>query len=134
MLDLAKSILDAQEVYYLATGTFAAKVSSLNIDIPRECTHINFPYYDESDKGEIFKCGNDFLLNNSTPDNRIAIDYCPGKNTAWNECTSVKDFQIDFYGAHNQNERANRRFCRRNNNSNLGSKVCASFAGFDKWE
>lgn len=134
MLDLAKSILNAQEVYYLANGNFASKISALDIDVPGECTHIDFPYYDESDKGEALKCGNDFLLNNSPVDNRVSIDYCPKNNTNWNDCATVKDFQISFYGSYNPNGYANRYFCRALNNSNLGSKVCANFAGFDKWE
>ncbi|MBO5910636.1 MAG: prepilin-type N-terminal cleavage/methylation domain-containing protein, partial [Elusimicrobiaceae bacterium] len=73
MLDLAKSILDAQEVYYLANGDFAGPISLLDIDMPGECSHVDYEPYDSGrHKGEFLKCGNNFLLNNSTEDNRVS--------------------------------------------------------------
>ncbi len=134
MLDLAKSILDAQEVYYLANGDFSAKVSALDIDVPGECSHVDYDSYDTGfRKGEMLKCGNYFLLNNSTADNRVSIEYCPDKNTTWEDCNLARDFQIYFFGPHNQGGHANQRLCHPLNDSTLGNKICANFAGFDKW-
>ncbi len=133
MLNLAKSILDAQEVYYLANGDFAGSISLLDIDMPGECSHVDYEPYDSGrHKGEFLKCGNNFLLNNSTEDNRVSIEYCPDNNTTWEDCSTVRDFQFLFFGSHNQSGYDNKHLCRPLNGSSLGNKICANFAGFEK--
>ncbi len=134
MLDLAKSILDAQEVYYLANGDFAGPISLLDMDMPNQCTHIDYSEYDGYlNRGEMFQCGNYFLLDNAARDDRVSFHYCPGKNTSWDDCRSVRDFYISFVGAHTPSTgMENKRLC--TGLTTLGEKICANFAGFDKRE
>ena len=130
MLDLAKSILDAEEVYYLANGDFAGPIYLLDIDMPGECTHIDYASYDSYlNRGEMFKCGKDFLLDNAARDNRVSFHYCPEHNTSFNECAGVRDFYMSFIGPHTPTQGyENKRMCI--GVTTFGKKICSNFAGF----
>ncbi len=137
MLAFAKNLLEAEEVYYLANGFYTGSVSDLDIGMPAECSHINFPQYDSSNTGELLKCKNDFLVDNAAHVNRVGVHYCPGKNTTWDECSHARHFMIGFVGPRGTEEngkRKNKRFCQPLNNSSLGKRICSNFGGLEEWE
>ena len=130
MLDLARSILDAEDRYYLANGHYIGDVSKLDIGVPTTCEHIYYSEYDSNNLklGEMFSCGELFILDNAARDNRVSINYCPHNNTTWNACNANRDFQINFTGEDATVALSNSRGrCVAFNNSSLGKKICASF-------
>lgn len=132
MLSLARSILDAEDRYYLANGRYIGDVSKLDIAIPSTCQHIFYGSYDNNNlrDGEMFSCGDLFILDNSAIDNRVSVNYCPKKNTSWNDCHPNRDFQIAFRGPDSSSETPNSRKCMVFNNSSLGTKICSSYGEF----
>ncbi len=131
MLALAKAVADAQEVYYLAHGKYATEVSSLDIDIPSECTKI------EREGDELFTCGKNFTFNNSVPETgktaSVILSYCPNNNTTAQDCADNRDLIINFRSQYFETipSQAGKRYCIAQNNSKLGQTICASFGGFN---
>ena len=108
---LMKSIVEAETSYYLANGQPSTDISKLDIDMPSHCTGGN----------QVFSCGTDFLLDNSSYD--VILTYCPNYNTNYTSCSAHADFDIKFY---NNNYNNNKQTCIVLNNSALGEKVCNS--------
>ena len=128
-LPLVRNILDAEEVYYLANGFYTGSVSFLGVDMPGECQHIDYESYanDTVDSnGEMFACGDDFLIDNAARDNRVSLNYCPKSNSSWDDCHPNRDFQISFMGPNNLTM-PNIRKCTVLNNSALGRRICGGF-------
>ena len=126
MLSLAGSIASAQEVYYLAHGRYAGKVSELDIDIPSECSHIAYAPYDTTADGEMFSCGKYFLLDNYVAEGvgSVNINYCPDYNTSWEECSDTREIHIPFRLNHNTTSSG--RMCVVYHNSKLARSVCSN--------
>ncbi len=124
MLSLAGSIAAAQEAYYLAHGSYAPNLTSLDIDLPTECK----PIADSDDK--YFTCGKYFAFGFDTQGS-INLNYCPEHNTNWNECGTYWDFHIPFRLQHWPYSDKGIRKCVVQNNSKLGKAVCANLAGFE---
>ena len=123
LLAVSKALLDAQEVYYLANGNYAADVADLDIEIPQDCSLWTKPGYDQ-----MLACG-DFWLSMGV-DDRCSIMYCPGYADDPVECRNKRDFQLSMYGS-NHASRPNQRICWAQNESSLGKRVCANFGGFE---
>ena len=86
-LPLIKNIVEAEEAYYLANGSYASgsvSVTELSLDMPTQCSHAG---------GNTWKCGNDFLWDFSNQ-NGIYLYYCPTYNTSLSSCTEHLDFAI----------------------------------------
>ena len=129
MLSLASSIAAAQEAYYLAYGSYAPNLTSLDIDLPAECK----PIADSDDK--YFSCGKYFTLGLDTAGS-VNLNYCPNHNTDWDECGTYWDLHIPFRLQHFEewdlsNPQAGTRKCVVKNKSKLGKAVCANLAGFE---
>ena len=96
-LPLAKSIKNAQEVFYLANGYYSASLQDLDIEIPSSCQFQGAPY-------NMISCGDYFLLDNSiaypTSVGVLFVTYCFKKNTDWGTCISNKQGEIGFYFDH----------------------------------
>lgn len=132
MLSLGKSLVDAQEVYYMANGHYAATLNQLDIDIPSECSHVDYSIYDDNGTGEFMKCGNDFMLNNNASQGNqhgIQINFCPNNNSTWTKCDNNRDVRISFLFAHSTRE-ANRRSCRIYKDTTSNRAICSNLAGF----
>ncbi len=123
MLSLAASVASAQEAYYLANGHYAGQISSLDIDMPDECVHIDDDGYSTPDDGEMFTCGKYFLFDNVAVANNISINYCPNHNTTWQDCSDNREFRVIF-------ALPSGRGCLVYHNSKLGQAICSNFSGF----
>ncbi len=91
MLPILSSIIAAQEVYYLANGTYTSDGRLL--DIETGCTEVS------NTEGKWWKCGNYFLVNigeNGT----VGASYCPNNNSSYEVCKPVREFQIGFGATH----------------------------------
>ena len=130
MLNLTKTIADAQDAYYLANGEYTGQISNLDIDISGECSHLDYGEYDDAGTGEMIKCGNSFILNNNanhgTSYGTIQLNFCPHNNTTWALCVSNRDLRVSFFFVHGTSP--NERLCR--SYSQLGKKICSTLAGF----
>ncbi|MBR2082770.1 MAG: pilin [Elusimicrobiaceae bacterium] len=132
MLSLAKVIVDAQEVYYLSNAEYSGKFTDLDIDIPAECTHVDYSVYDDAGSGEFIKCGTDFIFNNNADHGNdhgaVQLNFCPSNNTSWNLCYNTRDLRISFYYA--KGTYPYKRSCTVFEGSKLGRSICSNLAGF----
>ena len=67
MLPLAKTIVNAKEIYYAQNGEYSRDTTVLGVDVPASCSYLYIG---------IYACGSDFVFGNNQ-DNLI-IRYCPG--------------------------------------------------------
>ena len=132
MLSLIASLAAAQEVYWLANGQYAPKLNALDIDIPKECSHVDYDPYEEGQSGEFLKCGTDFMINNNASHlqtHGIQLNYCPHYNTSWNTCSAQREIRVSILFAHSQ-QSANLKSCRVYKNTAANRALCAHLVGF----
>ncbi len=113
ILPILKTIYEAEQVYYVANGQYTTLSDNLDIQVPAGCSSIG--------NGNIWKCGNDFLLDFSQANPYIIANYCPGNNHAWNTCMDTREFHIGFP----LNNKPS--YCNVYHQSSIGSKICATF-------
>ncbi|MBR2081430.1 MAG: prepilin-type N-terminal cleavage/methylation domain-containing protein [Elusimicrobiaceae bacterium] len=121
VLPILKSMVEAEEIYYLSNGEYTSDGRELEVEIPTECNIAT-----GGNEGEFWRCGKYFLLDYGGGDEALAT-YCPDKNDSYETCRAVRDFQIVFRYAHATN-RPGDRFCVIYNNSSLGKRICAALS------
>ncbi len=123
-LALATSIRAAEEVYYLANGTYTTNAQLLDVDMPGECTMVGYNQStpEENKIGRFWQCGDDFLFDLSPDPWGVYIDYCPKNNAFFQQCSDVREAVIQFYLAHSN--RGTKISCSKFHNSALGQKIC----------
>ena len=125
MLNVASSIAQAQEAYYLANNEYATDLSFLDIGVPSQCTAI------EGSEGKYYSCQTYFTFG-IDPEGSINLNYCPGHNLSWSDCGTYWDFHIPFRLLHwSDSTNAGARLCVVKNNSKLGKAVCSSIGGLE---
>ena len=125
ILPVMKSILQAQEVYYLANNQFAEDLSVLDIDVPADCTlsdQTETQYLD-------YTCGNDFFVD--WDDNVVIASYCPGHNLSFTDCKNHRDFQLGLGSSQTSLhpsiwQKPNVFRCVKQNSSAFGESICQS--------
>ncbi|MBR3632356.1 MAG: prepilin-type N-terminal cleavage/methylation domain-containing protein [Elusimicrobiaceae bacterium] len=133
MLPILKNLAEAQEVYYMNNGRYAGKISELDIQLPNSCSHVDHASYDSSERGELIKCDEFFLIDNDGNGMSINANYCPQNNTSWSTCSPNRDFQIAFRLAHRDSlysGEGNKRYCAVYNQK-LGKQICSAFGGLE---
>ena len=123
MLSLGKALADAQEIYYLANGSYATNIQELDIAVPEACSL-------QANSTTNLSCGKYFFI--TIDSGQVGIHYCPDENTTWASCKSHRDFKISFWLQHNANSSsAGRRFCEYITSSDLGKRICKNFGDFN---
>ncbi len=118
MLPLVKSMVQAQETYYLANGRYVDgnSIKKLDVDMPLSChgTGNNYWY-----------CSSDFGIEFSSQYG-IILSYCPGYNESYNFCQgSNRKIYIEFFYQHSiGTTQAGKITC----GGALGQKVCKTLA------
>ena len=129
VISLLKSMAQAQEAYFLANGEYTNNVYNLDIGL-ENCTPLTLEEMDGGGDnivvGKVWKCGNDFLVDNSVGSYiREYAHYCPGHNNSWADCAANREFNIYV---HLNNRKTGVREvkwkCQPLNGSSLGEKVC----------
>ena len=116
-LPLAKSIVNAQQAYYLANGTYVLEPSSLDIDFPPECIPL--------DKGKVswkYACGNSIAMQIAGSGAYVNIEHCSNSTNTWDNCKNNREFQIVF------DVELDNIKCNIYNDSSLGEKICNSLS------
>ncbi len=123
MLALGKSIVQAQEVYYLNNAKYTKDIEALDIQLPGDCV----PLTEIEDEGHAwYACGKDFTFANDvrTTYSAVRINYCPNFNTGIELCETKRELQI-FFRLNNTTAKY-KVGCEVKNSSNLGKKICSS--------
>ncbi len=94
LLPLVKSIIKAQEVYFLENGTYIGNPLVLDFQIPAACQELQETGFAH----QFWACAPSTLLYISPW--AVSIYYCPNKNQSWPECNGAKDMQYTSYYAH----------------------------------
>ena len=119
ILPTLKAIAQANAVYYLANGVYSPNVHNLDVSIPGECTDTG-----NGVGGQVWKCGNDFLVDNSEG-HFLRAFYCPKENYEYYNCGKNSDFRITMYI---ENSKSPIVGCIATEGSSLGQKVCNSLS------
>ena len=124
ILPVMASLLQAQEVYYLANGQYTNNAELMDLQTPANCTDIS-----TDATHEIWKCGNDFVLHLNP--GQVLASYCPEHNGSLEDCKPNRDFQIGFGAAHSNPATIypapNTRRCWKPNvssDSSFGEEIC----------
>ena len=110
---LAKSIVQAQEAYYLANGNYTQDIALLNIDMPSACKKDSAPY--------IWKCGNDIFIS-LAEEGFFNFIYTPPTDKKWGEIANTRHMYLSWY--YNYSQQPNKITC--TSDSTLGKKMCSS--------
>lgn len=112
MRQVAAQYKAAEEVYYMANGTYTNATSELDISFP-SCRFLN----------DVLICDNYFMLDpliGSDPGLRLA--YCPGFQSDYSSCKNNSDFYFDVWLAHS--DKPNQTECI--GNTPIGTSFCNS--------
>ena len=98
MIQIATNIRKAQELYYMANGTYANNLEDLDIDYSDICPQI--------DKSQLL-CANAYIDNvyggvestNSSNNHQVFLRYCPGAETEGDCSTANSVARLRFYFA-----------------------------------
>ncbi len=127
IVPLLKSMAQAQESYFLANGEYTNNVYNLDIGL-ENCTPLTLEEMDGGGGvvvGKVWKCGNDFLVDNSVGRFiREYAHYCPGNNNSWSDCADNREFNIYVQLDDTYNPNNRRWKCQPMNDSSFGEKVC----------
>ena len=84
-LSLARSVKRAEEIYYMANGTYTRHLAELDIDYSHACT---LAYVNE------WQCPDGYFIDivsaNNLPTGAIRVALCPGYNTGSTACYANK--------------------------------------------
>ena len=119
------SIKQAEEVYYLYTGTYTNSAESLDINLPQCPTDAQ--WHDVPICGKWMIDPFNGSASNPWDKNSVRAAYCPDvtKGTKkWSDCESQADYVISYwlhYSSH-----PDEITCTSKQNSALGAKICSS--------
>lgn len=133
---LAKSIVNAQEAYYLANAQYASSLKDLDITMPAECVADT----SVSGTGIHWSCGKDMYITNfhvdgesyNPPGGLLLLTYCPGKNSKYWDCVGRRDMLFRFMYQHLPQSsmgygEPSSIVCVVLNGSSFGDRICKSF-------
>ena len=111
----AQQILKAEEVYYLANGTYTNQLQKLDIDMRPLCP--------SSTTNELYNCpgGIGYNLYHSSGTVRLHLLYCGNKSS---QCSSAQEIATDFYFVLRWELGNRKKPTCVYNNTQLGKKLC----------
>ncbi len=113
-LPIMKSIVQAENAYYLEHGTYTLLNMQLDVKLPANCKAITIH------TNNLWRCDREILMNFDTNMERLILEYCPGNNDTYEKCSANRDLRVivPYQTA--------RLSC--TGNSTLGQKVCTVLA------
>ena len=82
MFPVLKSIVEANEIYYMENNAYTGNVENLSVHLPANCAKID-------GGGQLWSCGTDFVFDNSGEE--TILNYCPGNNATYDACHDSRD-------------------------------------------
>ena len=126
-LPLARSIVEAQEIYYMQKGEYASKLTDLDIEFPGNCEPIS-PYQHMK---SMWHCGKSWWLENyiqyNKPLGKLFVFYCPGGDASvYGGCGDYTTISLTFiFKSFSDPAQAGKVLC--NGKNNISRKVCKMF-------
>ena len=120
-LSLAKTIVVAQEAYYLANGHYSASLNDLDVSYPPSCQINNTK--------NTFDCDNYIKMDNTlnganNPGNNFKVFYCPDKEEKY--CmNNYQAYFVFYFKNHPTPTKAGKIACA--SKTSFGQKICSSF-------
>lgn len=126
-LPVLKSIRDAQELYYLDHGEYAAQFASLDIDVTKVC-----PSIDGANKNMLFKCKGGGYINNAVDGavvGELSLVLCPSKYHTvsvydYVDCARNSDAVLAWYFNHHVSK-PGKKTC--STSTKRGKRICNYF-------
>ncbi len=94
---ILSNLVQAEEVYFLASGNYTTDTRLLDIGTPAECT-LNSANT-TSEEGSVWSCRNDFIISMLTQGEGVVAQaiYCPNENTGTiQNCLEKSILQLGF--------------------------------------
>ncbi|MBP5403755.1 MAG: prepilin-type N-terminal cleavage/methylation domain-containing protein [Elusimicrobiaceae bacterium] len=124
-MPFVKSLVQAQEAYYLANGRYATYFEDLDVDFPKSCK-----LQDNKYKNMIY-CNDSIIIDNgmaySLPIGDIAIKYCPKGASLREDCSNKRRLVIRFYLRHADAESMQGKMRCESPADNLAKQICDAF-------
>ena len=127
-LPLMRSIVDAQERYYMSNGEYALRFSDLDVQLPANCVAHN------EGTDNLWYCGDDWLMNNVLANGKsigkLQAWYCPGYDkSSYTNCVQTdRVAMLNWYFQYPPDiESAGKKFCQ--GYTTIGTKLCKTFKG-----
>ena len=121
LVQMAANIRKAQEVYWLANGTYAGALRDLDVDYTQACTirtDVSILYCPNAVFDNISGTASTDPTSNA---HQVAIHYCPGQTDA--ECMTKRDVTYNVYFANSANP--SEMIC--TGFTDRGKKLCKTF-------
>ena len=131
---IAKSLTQAQEVFYMANGYYATSFEETDVSIPQGCSYIAD---NSGTHGNAMACGNNISIDNylvgGKPIGVTLLKYCPNATKSVAECGSKEELVLSLILSNPTSNGLsvgdpNTIICF-TKNSILGKKVCNSIKG-----
>ena len=96
MLPTLQAIAKADQMYFMANGTYEYNIFNLDISMPKECKNLTEAQANGGGVGQVWSCGKDFVIDNSNGQWPI-LNFCPGVNDDFALCASQRSFRISSF-------------------------------------
>ncbi len=127
-----KSLIEAQEVYYLQNGEYVLNLKKLDIAIPESCH-----FYGQEDYyyGHRVYCDDNIAIDMAASVlpgkdpvvvGKVSVVYCPNYANEWLQCALTPELAISFYLG-NAEATPNEIHCK--GITDKGKSICQKFAG-----
>ncbi len=128
MLSLGKGLAEAEEVYYLANGSYTVDINSLDLDIPATCSSLGASTDEINPAAQAhWACGKDFVIE-LNENGFISVNYCPNDSAVWDTCHENRLAQMSFrlqqFALTGYTGQAGKLLCNVYNNSAIGKAIC----------
>ena len=84
---VVEGIKRAQEIYYMANGSYALNLQDLDVNYVADCKPV-------SAGANEWQCGEDFFIDNAadvlTPKGAVSVSWCPKANNGWAQCSTTR--------------------------------------------
>ena len=124
-MPFVKSLVQAQEAYYLANGHYAAYFEDLDVSFPGECKIVG------SYQNMIY-CNDSIAIDNGLAYGlsvgAISFKYCPKNAHSWQDCSSSQRLRIWFFLQYADDQpRRGKMYCSPTEGDSLAKQICDAF-------
>jgi len=128
MLPFARSIVDAQERYYMANGDYSPSLNDLDIAMPSNCTSF------AEGSNNMWYCGEDWYIDNELSYGKalgvLRVSFCPKFDKSnRSDCPAKRIAYLDFYFQHSVGYPTKAGTIKCSGVTSIGERLCKNFRG-----